>query len=112
MRGTTVGLTCATAVEGATDICESGSIFYAGNLSVMREMRANLTGTAELGAGWRDYLGCTCYDLVLSGELGLTWWMNRGAGLTGRLRHEELKSNVPDRDASTSSVFVGLKLQR
>ncbi len=112
VRGTIVGLTGSTIVEGATGAGESGSILYSGNLSLAREMRANLTGNAALGAAYRNYAGCTCYDLILSGEVGLTWWLNRYAGLTGRLRHEDLTSNIPDRDSDASSIFLGLKLQR
>ena len=52
------------------------------------------------------------HDLILSAEAGLTWWLNRYAGLTGRVRHETLKSNLPDRDSETNSVFLGVKLQR
>ena len=112
VRGTIVGLAGSTTVEGATGAGESGSMLYSGALSVERAMRANLTGNAALGAAYRDYAGCSCYDVILSGELGLIWWLNRYAGLTGRLRHEDLTSNIPDRDSDTSSVFVGLKLQR
>jgi len=38
--------------------------------------------------------------------------MNRYVGVTGRLFHEELTSTFPDRDYTTDSVFVGMKLQR
>lgn len=111
-RGTTVGLNGTTTVEGTTSAGESGSILYASRLSVEREIRANLTGTAILGADWRDYVGSNGHDLTLSAEAGLTWWINRYVGLTTRARHERLKSNLPDRDATTNSIFVGMKLQR
>jgi hypothetical protein len=38
--------------------------------------------------------------------------MNRYAGLTGWLRHESQKSNLPGRDYDANSVFLGLRLQR
>lgn len=111
-RGTRVNLAAATAVEGTTTAGESGSILHAGRLSVEREIRANLTANAAVGAGYRDYTGSDGHDLTLSAEAGGTWWLNRYAGLTGRLRHENLKSNLPDRDYEANSVFLGLKLQR
>lgn len=111
-RGTTVGLTGSTSVEGATAAGESGSILYSGRLSLQREIRANLTGSAILGADWRDYQGKDGRDLTLSAEASLTWWLNRYAGLTGRVRHETLDSTLPGRDSKTNSVFLGLKLQR
>ena len=112
VRGTIVDLIGSTTVEETTTAGESGSILYAGALALRREMRSNLTGNAVLGAGWRNYTGSDAHDLILSAEAGLTWWLNRYAGLTGRVRHETLKSNLPDRDSETNSVFLGLKLQR
>jgi hypothetical protein len=111
-RGTTVGLTGNTTVEGTTTAGESGDILYSGRLSVERQIRANLTGTATLGANWRDYVGSDGHDLTLSAEAGLTWWLNRYAGLTTRARTEKLTSNLPGRDSTTNSIFLGLKLQR
>ena len=111
-RGTTVGLTGQTTVEGTTAANESGSILYSGRLSLQREIRANLTGGAILGADWRDYYGKDGRDLTLSAEASLTWWLNRYAGLTGRYRYETLDSTLADRDSKTNSIFLGLKLQR
>ena len=50
--------------------------------------------------------------MILGAEASTTYWINRYLGLTGRLRHEQLDSTLPDRDYKTNSVFVGLKLQR
>jgi hypothetical protein len=111
-RGTTVSLFGQTVVEGTTTAGESGSILYLSRLSVDREIRSNLTGNLVLGAAWRDYVGTDGHDLILNAEAGLTWWLSRYAGLTGRVRHEQVESNLPDRDSKTNSVFLGLKLQR
>jgi hypothetical protein len=112
MRGTTVALNGSTTVEGATDPGESGSLLYSANLSVERQMRVNLTGTASLGAFYRDYVGMDGHDVGWDAELGLTYWLNRYFGITGRLRHEQLASNLPDRDYKAESVFLGVKVQR
>lgn len=112
MRGTIVGLSGSTTLEGTTTPGESGSVLYSGGLSVEREMRANLTGNAILGAAWRNYSGSDGHDLILNAEAGLTWWLNRYAGVTTRLRHETVSSNLPGRDSETNSIFLGLKLQR
>jgi hypothetical protein len=112
VRGTRVGMNAATEVEGTTTPDESGSVLYSAQLSVERELRANLTGTTAFGAQWRDYQGNSGYDLTVSAEAGFTWWLNRYAGLTGRARHETLKSNLPNRDSETTSLFMGVKLQR
>ncbi|SUU88601.1 hypothetical protein EDC40_102187 [Aminobacter aminovorans] len=112
MRGTIVGLTGETLVEGSTTAGDSGSVLYNGRLSVERQIRSNLTGFLAGGVGYRDYASSNDHELRLSAEAGLTWWLNRYAGLTGKLRHETFDSTLPSRDAKTNSVFVGLKIQR
>ncbi|WP_192365241.1 outer membrane beta-barrel protein [Mesorhizobium mediterraneum] len=110
-RGTTIGLTGQTIVEGTTTPNESGDILYSGRLTGEREIRANLIGNAALGLDWRDYIGSDGHDLTLSAEAGLTWWLNRYAGLTTRARTEKQTSNLEGRDYTAHSVFVGVKLQ-
>lgn len=113
VRGTVVGLQASTAIEGATAPGEGNSVLYAGRLSVEREMRANLTGAAFVGAEWRDYAGSgDAYDLTLGAEVGVTYWLNRYAGLTGRARLETVRSDDAGRESETSSVFLGVRLQR
>lgn len=112
VRGTIVRFAGDTTVEGTTTAADSGSILYAGSLAVERQMRANLTGTASLGFGWRDYAGTGDSENYLTAEAGLTWWLNRHAGLSGRLRHERFRSSLAGRDYDISSAFLGLKFQR
>lgn len=111
-RDTIIALAGSTEVEGTTTAGESGSIRYAGDLSLERRIRANLTAGAALGAAWRDYAGSTDHELTLTAQANATWWFNRYAGLTGRLRHETFRSTLPGRDSRTDSVYLGLKLQR
>ncbi|EHK57690.1 outer membrane beta-barrel protein [Allomesorhizobium alhagi] len=111
-RGTIVNLAAATSVEGTTTAGESGSILHAARIGVEREIRANLTANASVGAGYRNYAESDGHDLILTAEAGATWWLNRYAGLSGRLRHETMDSNLPDREYEANSVFLGLKLQR
>ncbi|MBO6718641.1 MAG: outer membrane beta-barrel protein [Rhizobiaceae bacterium] len=112
MRGTVVNLAAGTDIEGSTVAGSSGSVLYDASLSVTRQLRANLTGTASLGAGWRRYTASTDRDFTLDGALSLTWWMSRYAGLTGRASHERVSSNVADRDSQTTTVYLGLTLRR
>lgn len=111
-RGTTIGLTGKTSVETTTTAGESGDILYSGRLTGERQIRANLTANSALGLDWRDYTGSDGHDLILSAEAGLTWWLNRYAGLTTRVRTEKLTSNLPGRDYTANSVYLGLKVQR
>ncbi|WP_181165497.1 outer membrane beta-barrel protein [Mesorhizobium sp. B2-4-12] len=111
-RGTTIGLTGKTTVETTTTAGESGDILYSGRLTAERQIRANLTGNAALGLDWRDYIGIDGHDRILSAEAGLTWWLNRYAGLTSRVRTEKLTSNLPGRDYTANSIYLGVKVQR
>ncbi|PZV33603.1 hypothetical protein B5V02_35405 [Mesorhizobium kowhaii] len=111
-RGTTIGLTGQTTVEPTTTADQSGDILYSGRLTGERQIRANLTGNAALGLDWRDYIGVDGHDMTLSAEAGLTWWLNRYAGLTTRVRTEKLTSNLPGRDYTANSIFLGVKVQR
>lgn len=112
MRGTIVGLSAATTVEGATSVDESGSMLYATRLDVEREMRADLTGNIAFAAAYRDYTGIGGNDLTLSAEAGLTYWLNRYVGLTTRARHERQTSTIPGRGYEANSIFLGMRLQR
>lgn len=111
-RGTNVTLYGGTTVEGTTTPGESGSLLHIARLNVERQIRANLTGNALVGAEYRDYAGSDGYDLTLTAEAGLTWWLNRYLGVTGRARHEQVESNLEGRDTKTDSVFLGVRLQR
>jgi hypothetical protein len=112
VRGTTVSLNGSTTVEGSTTPGDSGSFLYSTNLSLSRDLRANLTGTALLGADYRRYPGSAQYDLTLRGEASLTWWLNRYAGLVGRVRHEQFRSNQPGRESQQTSIYMGIRAQR
>ncbi|WP_170314786.1 outer membrane beta-barrel protein [Aquibium carbonis] len=112
MRGTTLRLTGGTTVEGSTTAADSGSVRYSGNLEVLREVRPSLTVGALGGLAFRDYVNSSATETTLSAEVNATWWMNRYAGLNGRLRHERFDSTLPNRDYRENSIYLGLKLQR
>ncbi|MCO6386542.1 outer membrane beta-barrel protein [Aliihoeflea sp. 40Bstr573] len=112
LRGTVVDLNALTTVEGTTSPGASGSLLYAGNLSLTRELRANLTGTAGIGLDYRDYANSSAYDMTWNGQLALTWWLNRFLGVTGRARYETVTSSDAGRESDTASVFVGVRAQR
>ncbi len=51
-------------------------------------------------------------DTIMSGEAGLTWWMNRYVGLNGRVRHEQVLNLDPARAYGATSVYLGVTLRR
>jgi len=111
-RGTNVNLNASTTVEGTTTAGESGSMLHSASIGVDRQIRSNLTASALLGFGYRDYIGLPARDLTMSAETSLTWWLNRYVGLKGRYRYEQVESTLPNRDSQVNSVFVGLTLQK
>ncbi|HEV7255033.1 MAG TPA: outer membrane beta-barrel protein [Mesorhizobium sp.] len=112
VRGTDVGFRAATSVEGAVAEGQSGALVHDLQLTVEREMRANLTGFSSLGASLRDYVGTDGREATLFGEIGLTWWLNRQVGVTGRARHERLRSDFSERDYEATSALLGMRFQR
>lgn len=111
LRGTNVALTGSTTLENATAPGDDGSVLYAGDIALTHRLRHNLTANALLGLEWRDFESGGS-EQEWTGEAGLTWWLNRHAGVSGRLRHEIFRSSLPDRDYSASSVYVGMTFQR
>ncbi len=112
IRGTIVGFNAGTTVEATTDAGASGSILYTTALSLSRELRHDLTGDVSLGLDHRDYSGSDDTDLTWRADASLTWWMNRHAGLVGRISWEDLSSTIPGRDRSETSLYLGLRVQR
>lgn len=112
MRGTVVTLDANTTVETTTDPGASGSILYAARAGLKRDVRADLTTNAAAGLSFRDYTGISGEDLILDIEAGFTWWLNRYFGLTGRAGYQNVSSTLPDRDAETTTVFMGITLRR
>jgi hypothetical protein len=111
-RETTVNIEAATTVEGTTTAGESGSILHAAQVGIERQVRANLTANAKLGFGYRNYADSDSHDILYNAEVGATWWLNRYAGITGRLRHDRQESNIEGRAYQANSVFLGVKVQR
>ncbi|MBK8457428.1 MAG: outer membrane beta-barrel protein [Phyllobacteriaceae bacterium] len=111
-RETTVTLKGSTTVEASATAGRSGSLLHAAELSAKRQLRADLSAEAGLSASLRDYSGSSDADAILAASAGFTWWMNRHLGLTGRARHEIVQSTISGNSSATTSVFLGLKLQR
>ena len=112
LRGTTIAFAGSTGIEGTTTAGSSGSVLYSGSVTATRELRANLTANAAFGLAFRDYASTTDTDTTLSASAGFTWWLNRHAGLTGRMRHETVRSTQAARSTQANSVYLGVKFQR
>lgn len=111
-RGTNVALSLATTVEGSTVAASSGSVLYSANAGLTHSLRDNLEASLSAGAGWRIYEKGAYQDTIFSGEAGLTWWMNRYAGINGKIRHEQVLNLDPARAYGATSIYLGVTLRR
>ena len=111
-RGTNVALTLATTVEGSTVAASSGSVLYSANATLTTSTPRQSGRNLAAGAGWRIYEYGAYQDTIFSGEAGLTWWMNRYAGINGRVRHEQTLNLDPSRASGATSVYLGVTLRR
>ncbi|MFZ1681817.1 MAG: outer membrane beta-barrel protein, partial [Rhizobiaceae bacterium] len=112
VRETTMTLRGTTSVEGTTTAGNSGSLLHSAEARIARAIRENLTGEIGAGVSLRDYAGSSDLDVIASGTASLTWWLNRYAGITGRVRYEQVSSTLAGMDSRTGSAFLGLTLRR
>lgn len=111
-RGTTVNLNLATLIETSNLDSESGATLYTGTLGVTHEARSDLTANLAVSATRRVVSGPSASTLTVSGEAGLTWWLNRWIGVTGHLRHEREFTDGTGESSQTTSGFLGIRAQR
>lgn len=112
LRGTRIDLGARTEIEATALAGAAGALVYGVTLGATRELSARLTGSALLSAELRRYAGTADSDTTLAASASLTWWLNRYAGVTGRLGHERMSSTIGTRGYEATTVYLGLTLQR
>lgn len=112
LRGTdvTLGATTSFVPSGSEDV--SGSLLYATELGLSHRLTSQLTGTAGIGASYETFEGLAADETTLNGYVGLAYNLNRYVALTSRIGHEQTFSSDEAERESTSTVFVGMRLQR
>jgi len=111
-RETVIGLRGATTVEGTTTAGSSGSLLHSGELTIKRQVRADFALEGAVSAALRDYASSGDSDTILAASAGFTWWLNRYLGVTGRARHEMVRSTIAGRDSDTTTLFLGMTARR
>lgn len=111
-RETDVTLNLSTDISpsGRSDV--SGSVGYAAALGMTHRMLRNLTLNAAIDAEVETFTGPQASQTTLGAEVGMTYWFNRFAGLTGRLRHEQTLSSDETQQGNSTSAFLGMRFQR
>lgn len=111
-RGTDVTLNASTGFvpSGTEDV--SGSLLYATELGLSQRLTSQLIGTAGLGVSYETFEGPAANETSINASLGLIYNLNRYFALTGRIGHEQTFSSDQTERDSSSTAFVGVRLQR
>ena len=112
IRGTTVNASFETTVEPGTANNESAVFVHSGTIGLTHALSQRFSVTGTLGGQWRDAKGSGRHDQTLSAELAGTWYLNRYMGVTGRARHAMVTSSQPGRASDTTTLYLGMRLQR
>lgn len=105
-------LRAATYVNPTTDPNSAGSIVYDAGIRAEHALRRNLTLEGDLGWRREYYEGINVADITYEAGFGVTWKINRAAWVVGRFSQEYYDSAVPGGSYPTTTVSVGLRLQR
>ncbi|WP_201400883.1 outer membrane beta-barrel protein [Kaistia sp. 32K] len=105
-------LRAATFVNPTTDPNSAGSIVYDAGIRAEHALRRNLTLEGDLGWRREYYEGINVADVTYQAGFGVTWKLNREAWVVGRFSQEYYHSAVPGGSYPTTTVSVGLRLQR
>jgi hypothetical protein len=111
-RGTIVTAGLTTNAEPANSATVSGSLVYGATLGITRQLSGRLSTSASFGASYRDFSAGGGNDTTLSAELAATYWVNRMLGINAKARYETVSSSDPSRESDTTTLLLGLKIQR
>ncbi|WP_062016856.1 outer membrane beta-barrel protein [Aureimonas sp. AU4] len=107
-RGTDLSLRATTVFEPDAGGLDTATLYQTTvGLRHRATARLDLEGAGQLAWRVREASGT---ERIRSGELGLTWWLNRQLALIARYRHDRFEGVLTDYDADT--VRVGLRVQR
>lgn len=112
VQGTILSAGLTTNAEPSNSSTISGSLVYAGTLGLTHQLSSRLSTTATLGASYRDFTGSGGHDTTLSAELAATYMVNRMLGVNAKLRQESVSSSDAMRGSDTTTVMLGLRIQR
>ncbi|WAP69950.1 outer membrane beta-barrel protein [Jiella pelagia] len=110
-RGTDVTLTGRTSFEPELT-GQSATTNYETSLAIAHSLSARTTLTAAASFGYEDSTVSDEDKMLLSGEAGFTYWLNRQFALTGSYEHRRSFAVVESDRYSADTVKLGVTLQR
>ncbi|NDW02907.1 outer membrane beta-barrel protein [Jiella pacifica] len=110
-RGTDVTLSGRTSFEPELT-GQSAKTNYETSLAIAHSLSARTTLTAAASFGYEDSTVPDEDKMLLSGEAGFTYWLNRQFALTGSYEHRRSFAVVESDRYSADTVKLGVTLQR
>jgi|GEM_PF-3539074 len=110
-RGTDITIAARTAFDPDT-AGQSTTTSYEGSVGLRHVLTARADLTAALSAEYSDSTLPQADETTLTGETGITYWLNRTLAFTGLYSHQEVYAQSPGGDYSADTIRVGVKLQR
>ncbi|MEO1702705.1 MAG: outer membrane beta-barrel protein [Pseudomonadota bacterium] len=111
-RDVDVGLTLTTETQPTGLEDSSGSIVYTADFSADYQARANLTLNSAVNIEHSDGFRGLADQTSVGGQIGATYWVNRFAGITGRVGYDQTLSDDEASRSEEWSGFLGLRLQK
>ncbi len=111
-QGTVITAGFTTNAEAANSATVSGSLVYGASLGVTHQLSSRWSTSANFGAAYRDFTAGGGSDTTLSAELAATYFVNRMLGINAKARYESVSSSDPLRESDTTTLLLGLKIQR
>ena len=111
-QGTIVSAGLSTSAEPTNSATVSGSMLYAANFGVTHQVSSRLSTSANFGASYREFTGFGGTDTTLSAELAATYWVNRMLGVNAKAKYETVSSSDAMRESDTTTLLLGLNIQR
>ena len=112
VQGTVVTAGLTTNAESANSATVSGSLVYGATLGLTHQLSSRWSTSANFSAAYRDFTAGGGNDTSLSAELAATYWVNRMLGVNAKARYESVSSSDPLRESDTTTLLLGLKIQR
>ncbi|MCE7029354.1 outer membrane beta-barrel protein [Jiella avicenniae] len=110
-RGTDVTLSGRTSFEPELT-GQSAKTNYETSVAIAHSLSARTTLTAAASFGYEDSTVPDEDKMLLSGEAGFTYWLNRQFALTGSYEHRRSFAIVESDRYSADTVKLGVTLQR
>lgn len=111
-RDTVIGFSADTEIDGSTTAGDSGSVINSFRVTADRRIRDNLAASAFAGVEIERFRSTGTQDVTYAVGAGLEYWISRFLSITGDVEHERFDSARAGASWESTSVRLGVALQR